>query len=122
MNISEKYILALLPLIEDLARLITIASGKEIFKEETTLILEFIMLTSICWNVADVTQKKQSVIAGVTKGSIMLLFGFVLVPLLLKPTLLLGKNRIQKLVIALTVISLCVLTEDTLWEVVENEI
>lgn len=122
MNISEKYILALLPLIEDLARLITIASGKEIFKEETTLILEFIMLTSICWNVADVTQKKQSVIAGVTKGSIMLLFGFVLVPLLLKPTLLLGKNRIQKLAIALTVISLCVLTEDTLWEVVENQI
>ena len=61
MKIPEKFILAFVPLIDDIANLISMTTTVNLYKERTRLVLDFIMLVAICWNVAEVTIKKGKV-------------------------------------------------------------
>ena len=120
--LSEKYVLILTPLIDDIAKVISLVFSKKIYTDEARRILDFIMLISVCWNVANVTLKKDSVAAGILKGSIMLFFGMLLIPALMESSLSLGRNRVEKVIIAVTIIAICTIIETSIWDVLKKEI
>ena len=122
MKIPEKFVLAFVPLIDDIANLISMTTSRNIYKENTRLILDFIMLVAICWNVAEVAVEKDNVIAGLLKGSVMLLFGFVLLPSLLDDVIKLGKNKTQSVLIGILFIGAMTVLEDMVWSALEKEI
>ena len=122
MKIPENFVLAFVPLIDDIANLISMTTSRNIYKENTRLILDFIMLVAICWNVAEVAVEKDNVIAGLLKGSVMLLFGFVLLPSLLDDVIKLGKNKTQSVLIGILFIGAMTVLEDMVWSALEKEI
>tara|TARA_X000001036_G_scaffold354289_3_gene335842 strand:- start:3916 stop:4287 length:372 start_codon:yes stop_codon:yes gene_type:complete len=121
MKVPERVVLSAIPLIDDFAQLFSLTISKKIYKRETRVLLDYLMLVGVCWNVADVTKKKNSIIAGILKGALTLFMGYLLMHTMLDDVVTLVKGRYTKMMLGIFFI-LCVATaEYSVWSLLEKQ-
>lgn len=120
-NIPEGLILTTIPMLDDFAELFSLTISKKIYKKETRVLLDYLMFVGVCWNVAVVTKKKNSIIAGILKGAVTLFLGYLLMHTMLDDIVGLVKGRYAKIFVGTLFIVLMVLAEHSIWSVLERQ-
>ncbi len=120
-NVPERVILSMIPMLDDFAKLFSLTISKKIYKKETRILLDYLMLVGVCWNVAIITKRKNSIVAGILKGALSLFIGYLLLHTMIDDIVSLVKGAIPKLVLGTLFIGLVALAEYSVWSVLERQ-
>tara|TARA_B100001094_G_C17542577_1_gene489863 strand:- start:116 stop:448 length:333 start_codon:yes stop_codon:yes gene_type:complete len=108
-------------MLDDFAKLFSLTISKKIYKKETRILLDYLMLVGVCWNVAIITKRKNSIVAGILKGALSLFIGYLLLHTMIDDIVSLVKGAIPKLVLGTLFIGLVALAEYSVWSVLERQ-
>ena len=132
-NISpavEEGLLVFLPFLNEISGVVSDSAPPgsilhKFYSGNTKILIDYIVLVSICWTVAVTTNKKGDVGDGVVKGSLTLLLAFIIPNLFMERIIEMAGPKASSLVkfgVGVTVILVLVLLEKFIWEFYNKDI